>query len=57
MTVAFGVIRTVRPVLAPVLAMTTCPGSLRLNLIGTVIGVALQLAPLPASSTFTLTGR
>ena len=57
MTVAFGVIRTLRPVLAPVRAVTTGPGSLRMNLIGAVVGVALQLAPLPASSAFTLTGR
>src|SRR6516164_6090080 len=57
MTVAFGVIWTVRSVLAPVLAVTTCPGSLCLNLIGAVVGVALQLAPLPASAAFTLTGR
>ncbi|HME21242.1 MAG TPA: hypothetical protein VKI44_07800 [Acetobacteraceae bacterium] len=37
--------------------MTTRPGPLRLKLIGPVVGVTLELAPVPASPALTLTGR
>jgi len=56
-TIAIGVIRIPRPVLAPVIAMAIRPGPLRQNLVGTVVGVAPQLALLPAPPALTLTGR
>jgi len=47
----------VRPVLAPVIAMTTSPGPLRLSLIGAVVAITPQPALVPASPPLALTGR
>ena len=46
-----------RTILEPVIAMTIRPGPLRLPPIGPVVRVILELALLPASPAFTLTGR
>jgi hypothetical protein len=55
-TVAIGVSGMLGPVLAPVVATACGPGSVRLSLIGAVIGIALQLDLLPAAPALALTG-
>jgi hypothetical protein len=55
--VAIRVVGMPRPVIAPIIAMTTGPDLLSLSLIGAVVVVASQLVLVPAPSTLTLTGR